>query len=77
MILRLDSARPNNVMKRKSEAPENKIVMTVVSYTDSSFTRVHDLVSLEEKKDYRGTFTHMGVRMEGLESRRHLNFKVR
>jgi allantoicase len=49
--------------------------MTVVSYTDSSFTRVHDLVSLDEKKDHRGTFSHMGVRMEGLESRRHLNFK--
>lgn len=49
--------------------------MSVVSYTDSGFTRAHDVVSLEEKKDHRGTFSHVGVRMEGLESRRHLNFK--
>ena len=25
----------------------------------------------------RGTFSHMGVRMEGLESKRHLNFVAR
>jgi len=68
-------ANSNITMKRKNEIPEKKVVMTVVSYTDSSFTRVHDLVSLDEKQDHRGTFSHQGVRMEGLESRRHLNFK--
>jgi allantoicase len=62
-------------MKRRNDTMQ-KIPLFVVSYTDSGFTRVHDVVSLEEKKDHRGTFSHVGVRMEGLESRRHLNFKV-
>lgn len=43
---------------------------------DSLFTNVHDLVSFQPVIDGRGTFTHLGVCMEGLESKRHLNFKA-
>lgn len=58
-------------MNQSTELP-----LTLVSYTDSAFTNAHDVVSPEPKIDGRGTFSHVGVRMEGLESRRHLNFKV-
>lgn len=52
------------------------IPLEVVEYTDSWFTRAHDVVSPAPVKDGRGTFTHVGVRMEGLESGRHLNFRA-
>eukprot|EP01127_Copromyxa_protea_P010947 TRINITY_DN271_c0_g2_i1.p1 TRINITY_DN271_c0_g2~~TRINITY_DN271_c0_g2_i1.p1 ORF type:complete len:348 (-),score=49.32 TRINITY_DN271_c0_g2_i1:191-1234(-) len=50
--------------------------LTLVSYTDSAFTNAHDLVSPDPVEDGRGTFSHVGVRMQGLESQRHLNFRV-
>jgi hypothetical protein len=53
------------------------VPLTLLTYTDSAFTNAHDVVSGEPNKDGRGTFSHVGVRMEGLESRRHLNFEVR
>jgi allantoicase len=46
----------------------------LISYSESGFTDPHDLVSPLPAQDGRGQFTHLGVKMEGLESRRHLNF---
>lgn len=51
------------------------IKLEVVSYNDSWFTNAHDLISDEPVVDGRGTFTHVGVKMDGLESGRHMNFK--
>lgn len=48
--------------------------LELVSYKDSWFTNAHDLLSHEPVTDGRGTFTHLGVKMEGLESARHINF---
>ena len=53
----------------------NSIPLEILSYTDSQFTNVHTLVSNSDAIDGRGTFTHMGVKMDGLESARHLNFR--
>lgn len=53
-----------------------EIPLEVLSYSDSLFTNPHDLVSSAPVNDGRGTFTHLGVKMEGLESARHLNFKA-
>eukprot|EP00026_Physarum_polycephalum_P010411 Phypoly_transcript_10574.p1 GENE.Phypoly_transcript_10574~~Phypoly_transcript_10574.p1 ORF type:complete len:364 (-),score=66.37 Phypoly_transcript_10574:66-1157(-) len=47
----------------------------LVSYDNSLFTNAHDLVSPAPVHDGRGTFSHLGVMMEGLESSRHWNFK--
>jgi len=58
-----------------ADAPVD-LTLTVESYTDSLFTLPHDLVSHEAVIDGRGTFSHLGVKMEGLESKRHLNFKA-
>ena len=52
------------------------IRLQVVSYTDSLFTNAHTLVDVEPAHDGRGTFSHLGVRMDGLESGRHLNFSA-
>lgn len=51
------------------------VQLEVISYDDSLFTNAHDLVSPLPVNDGRGTFTHLGVRMEGLESSRHWNLK--
>jgi allantoicase len=53
-----------------------QIPLDVISYDDSGFTNAHDVVSFAPVQDGRGTFTHLGVRMEGLESARHLNFSA-
>jgi hypothetical protein len=51
------------------------VPLEVLSYDDSLFTNAHDLVSPLPVRDGRGTFTHLGVRMEGLESSRNWNLK--
>lgn len=53
----------------------NRLHLELLSYTDSLFTNPHDIVSHSLPLDGRGTFSHVGVRMQGLESRRHLNFR--
>lgn len=55
-------------------ADQQLISLELCSYTDSMFTNAHDLVDPAPVHDGRGTFTHLGVRMEGLESGRHFNF---
>jgi hypothetical protein len=42
-----------------------RVPLEVVSYDDSWFTNAHDLISFDPVHDGRGTFTHLGVRMEG------------
>eukprot|EP01126_Amoeba_proteus_P060853 TRINITY_DN80_c0_g3_i9.p1 TRINITY_DN80_c0_g3~~TRINITY_DN80_c0_g3_i9.p1 ORF type:complete len:229 (-),score=27.39 TRINITY_DN80_c0_g3_i9:665-1351(-) len=54
-----------------------ELLTTVVCYVDSSFTLPHDVVSTGPKVDGRGTTSHLGIAMQGLESRRHLNFSQR
>lgn len=51
------------------------VQLELLSYDDSLFTNAHDVVSHEPVIDGRGTFSHLGVRMEGLESSRHFNLK--
>lgn len=51
------------------------VQLEVISYDDSLFTNAHDLVSPLPVHDGRGTFSHLGVKMEGLESSRHWNLK--
>lgn len=51
------------------------VQLELVSYDDSLFTNAHDFVSPLPVRDGRGTFTHQGVKMEGLESSRHWNLK--
>ncbi|MFT4819479.1 MAG: allantoicase [Candidatus Pseudothioglobus sp.] len=43
----------------------------LISYTDSSFTNPHEVLRANEPEDRKGTFTHMGARFWGFESRRH------
>eukprot|EP01090_Pellita_catalonica_P007185 TRINITY_DN17797_c0_g1_i1.p1 TRINITY_DN17797_c0_g1~~TRINITY_DN17797_c0_g1_i1.p1 ORF type:complete len:378 (-),score=63.26 TRINITY_DN17797_c0_g1_i1:67-1200(-) len=53
-----------------------RIEMLLVNYTDSGFTNAHECFTHVEPTDRRGTFSHVGVCMDGLESRRHLNFSA-
>ena len=51
--------------------------LTLLSYTDSDFTNPHDIANPAAPVDYRGNFSHLGVKMEGLESKRHLNLQAK
>jgi allantoicase len=43
----------------------------LISYTDSSFTNPHEVLRADEPENRKGTFTHMGARFWGFESKRH------
>jgi allantoicase len=43
----------------------------LISYTDSSFTNPHEVLRADEPEYRKGTFTHMGARFWGFESKRH------
>jgi allantoicase len=43
----------------------------LISYTDSSFTNPHEVLRADEPEYRVGTFTHMGARYYGFESKRH------
>lgn len=43
----------------------------LIGYSDSSFTNPHEVVLLDEPKDCRGNFTHMGAKYWGFETDRH------
>lgn len=53
-----------------------KLHLELVSYSDSDFTNPHLMVSHSANHDGRGTFSHMGVKMEGMESSRHIDFQA-
>lgn len=65
------------VIPTVTSSPSNLMIpipLQLCSYDNSLFTNAHDVISPKGKADGRGTFTHLGVRMEGLESSRHWNF---
>ena len=43
----------------------------VIGYSDSSFTNPHEVVLPDEPPDCSGSFTHMGAKYRGYETRRH------
>jgi len=49
--------------------------LLVVRYDNSLFTNAHDVVSKNEPVK-ENAFSHLGVKMDGLESARHFNFLV-
>eukprot|EP01129_Flabellula_baltica_P007138 TRINITY_DN2744_c0_g2_i1.p2 TRINITY_DN2744_c0_g2~~TRINITY_DN2744_c0_g2_i1.p2 ORF type:complete len:127 (-),score=12.56 TRINITY_DN2744_c0_g2_i1:686-1066(-) len=49
------------------------IPLTIISYTDSTFTNPHELVSDNPPVVYNQHYSHLGLVMDGLESKRHLN----
>eukprot|EP01111_Echinosteliopsis_oligospora_P004171 TRINITY_DN1662_c0_g1_i1.p1 TRINITY_DN1662_c0_g1~~TRINITY_DN1662_c0_g1_i1.p1 ORF type:complete len:406 (+),score=76.16 TRINITY_DN1662_c0_g1_i1:170-1387(+) len=55
-------------------AQVEEVQLEILNYVDSAFTRAHDLTSHAPVHDGRGTFTHVGVKMEGVESSRNWNF---
>jgi len=61
--------------KSSLQSPLQQFSLELISYDDSLFTNAHDVVSPLPVHDGRGTFSHLGVRMEGLESSRHWNLK--
>jgi allantoicase len=58
--------------------PGNKdaIPAFLIAYSESDFTNPHEAVLPHEPKDRRGTFTHMGAKYWGYESRRHRATRV-